>query len=193
MLKKSFYSLLVLATIFLLSCDNYEKTETGLRYKLIVDSAGTNAKFGDRVLAHIKFNNGVDSLNSYKRGFPIPIDLGKTFQGSVEEGLTYASKGDSISIKVVNDSLYKLWSYGADTLPEGIKKGSYTTFEIKVVDVYTPEAIAKENADKNRKRTAMGIAGYKESLKMALDSSAAQIKLDEKKVEAYLKKNKVKA
>src|SRR5688572_612270 len=121
-----FPALLSLAVIFQ-SCDGFEKTESGLKYKIIEDSIGNNAKMGDLVVVHMSFQNEKDTFDTYKRGQPISIQLMSSFQGSLEEGLTYASKGDSLAVVVSNDSLYTK-IFQKDSLPKEIKAGSFTTF-----------------------------------------------------------------
>jgi FKBP-type peptidyl-prolyl cis-trans isomerase FkpA len=180
--------------IFFQSCDGYESTDSGLKYKLLVDSAGKNAEMGDMVIVHLKFQNEKDTLDTYKRGNPINIFLQAPFKGSLEEGLTYASKGDSISIKVSNDSLYtKIFG---DSLPKEIKPGSYTTFNVKVVDHYNKEQIKVEQQKYLEQQKTMLKKRVEFMTKMKqdlVDTSKAQMKIDDGIIKGYLKKNKLNA
>jgi FKBP-type peptidyl-prolyl cis-trans isomerase FkpA len=192
MLKKFIFPILLSLPVVFQSCNEYEKTESGLEYKLIKDSTGDNAKMGDMVIVHMKFQNEKDTFDTYKRGQPINILLQESFKGSLEEGLTHASKGDSIAIKVSNDSLYtKL--FRNDSLPKEIKPGSFTTFNLKVIDVFPKEKLQKDEAERKAKKTEQDMAFMKQMKQQILDSSKAQLKTDEAKISAYVKKNKLNA
>lgn len=183
--------------VLLQSCDDFKKTDTGVKYKLIEDSAGTNAKTGDLVVVQLKYKNEVDSFDTYKAGRPVPLQIDSLQKGGPADGLLYASKGDSIAIQVLNDSLYKNQFKDTATANK-LKPGSYTTFYMKVVDVYTPERMKQEQAkykkqesERLKQGVAMALASKNDMMKELIDSNKAQFSKDETIIKNYLKKNKL--
>lgn len=106
-----------------------------------MDSTGETAEIGDMAVVHLSFQNEKDTFNTIKRGSPIQIPVKSAFEGSLEEGLTLLSEGDSAVFKINNDSLYTMFK---DSLPAEIKPGSYTDFHVKVVKIYTQAEMQKE-------------------------------------------------
>src|SRR6478736_6435988 len=143
MLKNPLTFLCLSIAVLFQACNGNKKTDSGVEYKIVADSTGDNAKYGDLVVLQVKYNNGKDSLDTYKSGRPVSLMLDSTVKGGLEEGLVFVSKGDSAIFTIVNDSLYKN-TFHLDSLPKGIEKGSKTTFNIKVVDVYSPDRLKKE-------------------------------------------------
>jgi FKBP-type peptidyl-prolyl cis-trans isomerase FkpA len=194
MLKNYFIAITSLAML-LQSCDGFKKSDNGLQYKILADSSnGKNAEMGDAVVMHIKYENAKDTLNTFQKGTPITVLVQKTFQGGLEEGLTMLSQGDSAIFRVSSDSLYtKMFR---DSLPKEIKPGSFTDFTVKVVKIYTKEEVKKEQAamvQRQRDMKKMQMDYVAQNLKSMLDTSGAQMKLDEALIKAYIKKNKLNA
>ena len=98
--KLRLFSLIGAGSIIFASCDKMpgggpKKTENGLEYDLLDDSAGTAAKLGDFITLHITYKTEKDSvLNStHTMGRPITSKVGPPmFKGSFEEGLLLLSK-----------------------------------------------------------------------------------------------------
>lgn len=77
--------------------EGFEKTDSGLRYKIINKGSGKQPKKGDTVSVHYKgmFADGGEFDNSFKRGNPIEFAVG-TGQviGGWDEGLQLLQEGD---------------------------------------------------------------------------------------------------
>lgn len=190
-----FFSLAVL----LQSCNEYKTTDSGVKYKLISDSAGTNAKNGDVVVVQLKYKNEVDSFDTYKSGRPVPLRIDSLHLGGPADALAYASKGDSLAVMVLNDSLYKN-EFKDTAMAKKLKPGSYTTFYMKVQDVYTPERMKEEEAkykkqqvERMKQGVSMGLANQNQMISELIDSNKAQYNKDETAIQNYVKKNKLDA
>ncbi len=198
MLKKLLYAALPLyAAVSLTSCENkdsFKKSEDGLEYKIVVDSAGPTVEEGGVAVVNLKFANEKDSLNTFTKGTPISIMVHKTFKGSLEDGLKLLSAGDSAEFKVSNDSLYtKMFS---DSLPKVIKPGTFTTFYVKVVKTYSKDEVKKEQdkyVEQQRQQLKQQIEFMQKYVKDLVDTSQAQMKIDEGIIKDYVKQHNLKA
>ncbi len=146
----------VAATLALSSCKEY-KSDDGIQYKIIVDSAGPVLELGGVAYINMTYYNEKDTFDSKKvnNGLPFPIRIPDsiTDKSSLEKGLRYLSKGDSASFIISTDSLYK--NVPKDQMPKEIKAGSMTTFFIRVVNVLTKDSVMKlENKMKNDRLAA---------------------------------------
>jgi FKBP-type peptidyl-prolyl cis-trans isomerase len=77
--------------------EGFDKTESGLRYKIINKGSGRQPEKGDTVSVHYKgmFADGGEFDNSYKRGNPIEFPVGKgQVIGGWDEGLQLLREGD---------------------------------------------------------------------------------------------------
>lgn len=140
--------------------------------KIHKDVQGTNAKVGDFMILNFQFKTDKDSVlrDTYKEGVPITITLQEsTYKGSLEEGLSKLSAGDSATLSINADSLFAK-SIGAPR-PEYIKAGSNVKFIIKVNKVLTKEEMMKEQE------------------KMAAEQKAK----DDQIIQEYIKANNLKA
>jgi FKBP-type peptidyl-prolyl cis-trans isomerase FkpA len=183
MLKQLLFGGALMAAIFLQSCKGgLEKTENGLKYKILADSAGANGEDGGWIVFHFIMKNSKDSImrNTFKEGSPIGIPIGKaSFKGGLEEGFTLLSKGDSAQFFVNADSIFTK-TFHTD-VPKEVEKGSDLQFIIKVVNLYSKADVEKEMA-KGKKA--------QEEAEVAKQQLVAQ---DTMTIVEYLKKNKIKA
>jgi FKBP-type peptidyl-prolyl cis-trans isomerase len=173
MLKKLVFILGVSLTFFLQSCSDYKKTESGLEYKILNDSAGPTAEVGDVVVFNMDFKNAKDTVKGVRR-WPLYAKN----PGSFEEGLTLLSAGDSASFKISNDTIYKEYK---DSLPKGITKGSFTTINVKVMKIMKKADIQKQEAEQRKKMEEEQTKAFEQ---LAKDTVA---------IEEYLKSKKIKA
>jgi FKBP-type peptidyl-prolyl cis-trans isomerase FkpA len=102
---------LALAAIGLASCNGgYKKGNNGMLYNIYTEKSGPRIKEGDFVLANLVIKNDADSvlLSTYEQGRPSPMILPKPqFKGDIYEALTLLTEGDSASIKLSADSIFK--------------------------------------------------------------------------------------
>lgn len=124
---------LVLAAIGLASCNGgYKKGEGGFLYNFYTSNSGPKVKEGDFLLANLIIKNDADSvlMSTYDQGRPSPLILPKaTYPGDVFDALKLFAEGDSASLKLPADSVFK-----KGTKPPGFK-GKYLNYTIKIVKV----------------------------------------------------------
>ena len=87
----------------------FDKTESGLRYKIIQKGDGTKAEKGKTVAVHYKgmFADGTEFDNSYKRGNPIefPVGMGNVI-GGWDEGIQLLQVGDKARFVIPSHLAY---------------------------------------------------------------------------------------
>jgi len=111
----------------------FEKTESGLRYKIIQKGDGKQAQKGKTVSVHYKgaLENGQEFDSSYKRKQPIDFPLG---QGHViegwDEGIALLQVGDKARF-VIPSHL----GYGERGAGGVIPPGATLIFDVELVDV----------------------------------------------------------
>jgi len=159
-LKKSILFVTAIFTIAMLqSCGEYKKTDNGLEYKIIVDSAGPEIQLGGVAFVHMFYTNEKDTFDSQKmnNGMPLPIRLPDSlnYKASFEEGLSLLSIGDSASFKVSTDSLYKYIFH--QPLPTEIKAGGLTTFNVKMVNVISKDSVLTIESKRKEEKMAAEI------------------------------------
>ena len=129
-------------TLLLSSCKEY-KSDDGIQYKIIVDSAGPVIELGGVAFINMTYYNEKDTFDSKKayRGMPFPIRMPDSIleKSSLEKGLRMLSKGDSASFIISTDSLYK--GVPRDKMPKEIKPGSMTKFFVRVVSVLSRDSV----------------------------------------------------
>lgn len=150
------------------SCDKtgkLETTPTGLKYMFHKrDEKGKKAKVGDILTMHIVFKNSKDSIlrNTFSEPDPLQVPLqASPFKGSLEEGLTMVSPGDSVTFFVKADSLFG--KNPGQPMPPFIPKGSDIKFVVKVRNIQTPAEMQKEMeglAVKQKSTDAKAITDY---------------------------------
>ncbi len=200
MLKKLLGVASLFALVLLSSCGEYKTTESGLRYKIVVDSvegdgAGLDgAIFFDMSIYRVK--PGAD--DSLINAGPNAILLSsKHKKGSLEEGLLMLGKGDSAIFLINVDSFFTF--EGVPKPKDAFLTGTTDLkFVVKVSKTMTPKEVKEMQGQRAEQQKAMmmnqamQIEEYKRGL-FAADSNKAQIKKDEKEIKAYLAKNKITA
>jgi len=169
--------ILALAAIGLASCNGgYKKGTHGLLYNINTDKSGPNIKYGDFIEFNMVAKSDNDSLllSSYHNGSAFKFIARQQAPGDFLDILPMLSEGDSATIKVLVDSVYK----NKAQLPPNFK-GKYVTYGIKI-----EKLIAKgTQADSTFQRT---IADYvkKEGDKIQQEEPA--------KIEKYIADQKLK-
>jgi len=124
---------LALAAIGLASCNGgFKKGDHGLLYNINVDKSGTNIKTGDFVNVNLTIKNDADSvlLSSYELGHSFPLYSRPQLPGDVFDAFTSLSEGDSVTVKVLGDSVYK----NKGQRPFNFT-GKYLTYSLKIEKV----------------------------------------------------------
>lgn len=199
MLSKFKLLLPVLAGVLMLQgCDGgdkdgFYKTEDGLLYKIfektedgeyenkgkIAADDTTGARIGEVMTFHWQIKNGEDSVfaDTRTQGPKMPVVLPlmePSMKGGLENALAMLSPGDSGVFKINADSLFA--NSFQQPLPPFIKPGSMITFFISVDKV---QSRAEAEADYMKM--------MEEQMKEAQAKSAEQIKVDDQKIQAYIK------
>lgn len=132
--KQSFLYLLVLS-ILTAGCNNYSKTESGLRYKFLHRSDKKNLPVeGNYLQCYYSITNSEDSVVLSIFGkTPDRILLTKPTHagGDIMEALSIMSEGDSAQFLINADSFYLKTRMDAE-LPSYIKPGTDLKFVIKM-------------------------------------------------------------
>lgn len=127
----------------------FDKTESGLQYKMHTKNEGAKPAVGDIVVMDMIYKTDKDSVlfSTYTKGQPLEMPLQEpSYKGSVEEGFAMLSAGDSATFLVSADSLF-LRTFHMEKMPDFIKAGSMLTFMVKMQKFTTKaEAEAKEKA-----------------------------------------------
>ena len=111
----------------------FDKTASGLRYKILQKGAGTKAEKGKTVTVHYKgaLENGEEFDSSYKRKKPIEFPLGKghVIEGW-DEGIALLQVGDKARF-VIPSHL----GYGAQGAGGVIPPNATLVFDVELIDV----------------------------------------------------------
>lgn len=140
--------LLVVATV---SCNKFKVTTTEDGDRLQIHEKGKSgklAKEGDIINFDLEIKTAKDSVikSSYKDGAPfnVPIQKGY-FKGSFENALFHIGEGDSTTVLVSADTLFKMMG---QPVPVEIGAGSDIRFIVKMHKIQSEEDFKKELADK---------------------------------------------
>jgi FKBP-type peptidyl-prolyl cis-trans isomerase len=122
--------ILALASLGLASCNGgFKQADGGLLYDIHVDKDGPTIQSGDFVSASVILKTDGDSIlmNTYDQGRPIETVIPKPqFKGDIFTGLELLSEGDSATIKINADSMFK-----KQPKPPGFK-GKYLVYVVKI-------------------------------------------------------------
>lgn len=111
----------------------FDKTESGLRYKMIVKGDGKQAVKGKTVSVHYKgsLENGKEFDNSYSRKKPIefPLGMGHVIEGW-DEGIALLQVGDKARFVIPS-----YLGYGANGAGGVIPPNATLIFDVELMDV----------------------------------------------------------
>lgn len=126
--------LIVLAAVGLASCKGgFKQAEGGLLYDIHVDKPGETIKTGDFMSLNLVLKTDGDSVifSTYEQGRPVINAMPKAQKkGDIISGFALLSEGDSATIKMSIDSVFKK----GQPKPPGIK-GKYLVYNVKVEKV----------------------------------------------------------
>ncbi|MDB4927506.1 FKBP-type peptidyl-prolyl cis-trans isomerase [Mucilaginibacter sp.] len=124
---------LAFAMIVLVSCNGgYQKATDGTLYIKYTNKGGPRIKAGDFVSMNVIVKTDLDSVidNTFLKGTPrLMILPNPIFKGDVFSALRLMAEGDSLSVKMSDDSIFK-----KTTRPAGFK-GQFVIYDIKVEKV----------------------------------------------------------
>lgn len=129
------YILFAFLILMLGACNNYSKTESGLRYRILYKSPNKDLpKIGEYLQCYYSITNSEDSvIYSIFGKTPDRIQLVSATHkgGDIMEALSILSEGDSAQFLINADSFY-LKSRMENELPSYIKPGTDLKFIIKM-------------------------------------------------------------
>lgn len=142
---------LMLLTAGIISCNKYKVTTTDDGDRLQFHEKGKSgklAKDGDIINFDLEIKTANDSIvnSSYKNGQPfnVPIQKGM-FKGSFENALYHIAEGDSATVLVYADSLFKVMG---QPVPAEIGAGTDIRFVVKMHKIQTQDDFKKEQEAK---------------------------------------------
>lgn len=165
-MKKTTSVLLSVALLVLAACSQnsgFQKTKSGLQYKIISEEKGEKVKIGQFLKVHFSQKIGDSVLSSSYNGLPTyaPVDSVGAVYNPVEV-FPLLRKGDSVVIVMQTDSLYKM----SAERPPFVKKGDKLTLTFRVVDIMNDEnALRADQAslmEKQKTKEIDEIASYLE-------------------------------
>jgi FKBP-type peptidyl-prolyl cis-trans isomerase FkpA len=125
---------LALASVGLASCNGgFKQDEGGMLYDIHVDKGGPKIQAGDFVSVNLIAKRDDDSVlfSTYESGHAVQTLVPKPqFKGDIFTGLQKLAEGDSATIKISADSMFKK----GQQKPPGFK-GKYLVYSIKVEKV----------------------------------------------------------
>jgi len=142
-------------------------TPSGMKYIAYKEHHGRKPLPGDFVTFDMVYKTENDSIlfDSRKNQTPFRIQLEKIpFKGSLEEGLTFLSEGDSATLFVSADSLLKYVIKKEEAGATLLKPGSYALFDIRLLRVQSPADAMKELREKAAERQRAEVKAIREFL-----------------------------
>jgi FKBP-type peptidyl-prolyl cis-trans isomerase FkpA len=164
------------------SCSKYDKTESGLEYKILKDSVGdVFPEKGGYITFWFEIQTDKDSTIDSQFSDPnaVMIETPEVLhKASIEEGFLLLTEGDSAVFLLNADSLYANTFHRP--LPPSVKPGSNIRMIIRIDKVFT------------KKFVDSAIAANKEQQELAMLAEFETYKKDSIIIQDYLKKNKLK-
>jgi FKBP-type peptidyl-prolyl cis-trans isomerase FkpA len=154
-MKKIFYSLMTVAVLALFaSCNktNYNKTKTGMLYKIISDNSGDSVvRPGDWLKIHFqqtreRESDSVLQTTYGKSAIYQQVVIDPTANYNPTEIFHLLKKGDSVVTVLFIDSLIS--KKIVSDLPPYLKKGDKMMFKLKVVEVFRNDSLYRIDAQK---------------------------------------------
>ncbi len=155
-MKRVYYPLVMIAAIALIaSCNgvNYQRTKSGLLYKIISNSKDSVVKEGQWLKLHFVTKLNGDSVlqTSYgKMPAYAPVTKEPNSPYNPAEVFPLLRKGDSVITVVMIDSLVKKGMM--PQLPPFIKKGDRIVTSFKVLDVFTNDSVYQADAKREEEQ-----------------------------------------
>ncbi|MBX2951658.1 MAG: FKBP-type peptidyl-prolyl cis-trans isomerase [Leadbetterella sp.] len=171
-------SALLLLTVGIISCNKYKVTTTEDGDRLQIHEkgkSGKTAKDGDVINFDLVIKTAKDSVikSSYQDGTPFTVPIQKGFfKGSFENALYHIGEGDSTTVLVSADTLFKMMG---QPVPPEIGTGTDLSFIVKMHKIQSMEEYKKE-ADERKANEPKIIQEYvAKNMKGAQKTSEGEI------------------
>ncbi|OYT17794.1 MAG: hypothetical protein B7C24_00600 [Bacteroidetes bacterium 4572_77] len=157
---KKVVSLFTIVSVFFVACDRgefagYDKTDSGLLYKIHIDKDGPKAIPGDFISVEMSYKTNEDSLIFDAEGETFPLELvAPVFAGDINEALALLGEGDSATFVIRADSFLILNAkIPKNQLPKFVDDNSRLIFDIKLHSIQTLAEL--EEIERDRVQAAM--------------------------------------
>lgn len=159
---KKLFSLSIVVLFLTTACDRFKVSETasGLKFQSHIKNNGLKPKVGDIITFHAVLKTSLDSVlkDTYKEGSPMVMQLQtSTFKGSYEDGLAMMAVGDSATLFIPADSLFR--PQFQQQVPPGVLPGTDLRFILKMVKFQSKEEFQHEQ-NENKTNEPKIIADY---------------------------------
>jgi FKBP-type peptidyl-prolyl cis-trans isomerase FkpA len=183
------------ATLLLASCGKYEKTPSGLTYKISKGKGSTKIKQGNIVKFNIEYKlGGKDSiLNSTYGKMPgfIQIDSAKLMKHNFTEIITKLALGDKAEFVMSVDTLKNLGQIPA--YDNVFKKGGVIKGKVEILKIFTDEKAVQADYEAEMKKEQTRTAGDREKqMKEKAAKDKVLMEKQTKELKEYADKNKIK-
>ncbi len=135
---------LALAAIGFASCNGgFKQGPNGMLYNVHSEKSTTKIKEGDFVSAFVVIKNDADSViySSYDGGQSQYLIVEKpSFKGDMMDGLKLVGEGDSVTLKMVADSVFK----GGQPRPPSFKSSKFVVYDLKIEKVIPKGTLTDE-------------------------------------------------
>lgn len=194
-MKKTLFLLFVLKLLGINAVGQdipFEKTASGLMYKIITTTKDSVAKEGDvlkiqytQLINDSVLGSSYSRMPAYAKIRLIPGDA-----YSPEEIFKLLRKGDSALVVQLVDSLIKKFPPGQ--IPPFMKKGDKLVLQLKVEDVFVSDSLAREDSQKYLEaEQAIQMAEMKKRQEQAEKEMKADLAGQSKQMKAWLLKRKI--
>lgn len=183
-MKRNVFMLMGLALLVIAACNNvgYQKTKSGLMYKIMSTGNPAPVKRGEWLKIHVR-QTVHDSLLGETYG-QMPIYIQSDSMPAMydpREIIPLLRKGDSAVVVMLGDSIFK--KQGG--LPEFLKRKDKLILTFKVLDVFTSDSskITDETTETNRaqEKQQSEFAGKKAEVEKDIEAYLAEKKLNYQK------------
>lgn len=175
---------LLLAIVLFASCNQYEKTPTGLAYKITKGNGKDKLKNGDAIKLNIEYKLAAkDSILSSSYGhIPVYFVLDTAHLGKYNftELLTSSSVGDKIEFRLSVDTLKKMGMIDYNTI---FHKGEFINGKVDILKSFKGqpdmmEDYTKESVDeKNKEITELKAYATKKGIKTVATSAGVLVEV----------------
>jgi FKBP-type peptidyl-prolyl cis-trans isomerase len=191
---------LIFTTFVVTSKAQSIKLQSGIEYRYVKKGASTQtAKIGDFMTMIIKSTCSGQTLfdtRSFNKGVNSPVNFPlqkPKYNGDVMEVIGLLHEGDSVVVRIPQDSFYRV----PQAQRKGLVAGEVVLYNIAVYDIKTPAQLKKlqEDYKKNMEMIAKQQATFKKQQEQQLLLQKQQAVLDkkqDKEILAYFVKNNIK-
>lgn len=172
-------TILAVSTLFLVSCNRYKKSKSGMPYKI---SGSTSQKFkvGQFVKAHFLFKVKDSTLNSTYDHIPayFKVDSSMVSKYNFTEVMFECGPGNTLEFKLSIDSLKKL---GQLDYSQIFKKGDFIIGKVDFVKTFASaeeqQADANKEIENEKQREIKAVKDYAAKEKLATKSTPGGVEV----------------